>query len=71
MSDQDPDESVHRLALMFTGYALPLLVELTQSAHPAIRRQARRLLRQVATKLHDAGQDISRWTTAPPNGRPN
>ncbi len=72
MSDrEDPDELVHRLALMHTGYAVSRLSELTQSADPAIRRKARRLLRQVATRLRDAGQDISRWSTAPPNGRPN
>jgi hypothetical protein len=44
---------------------------LSHCADPAIRRKARRLLRQVATKLHDACQDISQWTTAPPDGRPN
>jgi len=71
MSDQDPAELVHRLALMHTGHALSRLAELSHCADPAIRRKARRLLRQVATKLHDACQDISQWTTAPPNGRPN
>ena len=70
MSDQDPAELVHRIALMHTGYALSRLAELSHCADPAIRRKARRL-RQVATKLHDACQDISQWTTAPPNGRPN
>ncbi len=73
MSDrEDPDESVvHRLALMHTGYALSQLAELSHCADPAIRRKARRLLRQVATRLRDAGQDISRWVTTPPGDRPN
>jgi len=71
MSDQDPVELVHRLALMHTSYALSRLAELSHCADPAIRRKARRLLRQVATKLRDACQDINQWTTAPPNGRPN
>jgi len=56
---------------MHTGRALSLLAELTQSADRAIRREARQLLRQVATRLQDAGQDISQWTTAQPGDRPN
>ena len=71
MSDQDPAELVRRIALMHTGYALSRLAELSHCADPAIRRKARRLLRQAATRLRDAGQDIGQWTTAPPGDRPN
>ena len=71
MSDHDPADLVHRLALMHTGYALSRLAELSHCADPAIRRKARRLLRQAAKRLQDTGQDISQWTTAPPDGRPN
>ena len=51
MSDQDPAELVHRIGLMHTAYALSRLAELSHCADPAIRRKARRLLRQAATRV--------------------
>jgi hypothetical protein len=53
------------------GYALSRLAELSHSSDPAIRRGARRLLRQQAERLREGGEEISRWVALSPSDRPN
>ena len=69
--EDDAYERARLYHLMHRGYALSRLAELAQCADPVVRRKARRLLREVTAELSRDGQDVSRWVTAPPGGRPN